>query len=127
MSVEAAWVIALGAVAGATTRWALLELMDPGSGWPWATFGANLLGCLVLGVLVGRFGTLADSGVLVGATAGFCGALTTFSGFAVEVATFARADRWELLVAYLVLSVTGGLLAFAAGQTAARRTGPLLP
>ncbi|MFV2038865.1 MAG: CrcB family protein [Acidimicrobiales bacterium] len=122
MDSRTAAAVALGGVAGAGLRWGLLEAIDTGAGWPWATFLANILGSVALGLLVGRFRSLLHTGVLVGATTGFCGALTTFSAFAVELAAFMRSDRWTLLIAYLVLSVLAGGLSFLFGRGVGQRT-----
>lgn len=108
--------IAVGGALGAALRWALGEAVDPGGGWPWATFVANLVGCALLGAVTalrprtdaGRLGLQGFVGV------GFCGGLTTFSTFAVEVAELARDHRLELAGGYLLASLALGVVAAAA-------------
>lgn len=80
--------VALGGAAGAVMRylvdrWAVARL---GSGWPWGTLIVNVAGSLILGLLLG---TVLASGLsdwwLKAMATGFCGALTTFSGFALQI------------------------------------------
>ena len=113
--------VAAGGIAGATARWALIEIFEPGDGWPTAAFTANLVGCLLLGLLMGRFRPILNTHLLLGATSGFCGALTTFSGFALDIGIFIHDGRLGFAVSYLVASVTLGLAAFVAGAAAGRR------
>lgn len=108
--------VALGGVAGATARWGLVELAGDPSGWPWAVFVANLVGCAVMGLLVGGCRPALHTVPLVGLTAGFCGALTTFAAFAVDLAMFLRDDRIPLFVGYLSASLVAGVAAFLLGQ-----------
>lgn len=68
--------VALGGAAGATARWAVAQLL-PGRR---ATLLVNLAGSLLLGLLLPAGPTAA---ALLGV--GFCGALTTYSTYAVEV------------------------------------------
>ena len=86
---------------------------------------ANLVGCGLLGLLVGAARTRGvgrTTRLLVGA--GFCGGLTTFSTFAVEVAAALRDGDPSGAVGYTVLSVAGGLAAFLLGRSIGRRSGP---
>lgn len=112
--------VAVGGVAGAALRWVMLESFDTSSTWPWAVFVANIAGCLLLGFLVGGFRSLLHTDSLIGISVGFCGALTTFSGFAVDLALFLRDDRLGLFLAYAVASVVMGLTAFVGGRVAGR-------
>lgn len=56
------------------------------SAFPYGTFAANIIGCLILGVIYGlsdRFDWLTPQWRFFLAT-GFCGGYTTFSSFACE-------------------------------------------
>ena len=121
MNPTSALTVAVGGVAGATARWALIETFDPGDSWPTAAFIANLVGCLLLGLLMGRFRPVLHTHLLLGATTGFCGALTTFSGFALDIGIFIHDGRVGFAVSYLVASVALGLAAFVAGAAGGRR------
>jgi fluoride exporter len=109
---------ALGGALGALARWAVgLALPSSTGSWPWATLTVNLLGCLLIGVLLAvldarrpdddRLRTFLGAGVL--------GGFTTFSAFAVEVAGLLRVGSPTMAVAYVAVSVLGGLVAVAAG------------
>jgi CrcB protein len=78
--VVTALLVALGGALGAATRYALAQRWD--SLHPWGTYAANSAGCLALGALSGA-GLNGHPAALLGV--GFCGALTTFSSFAVQV------------------------------------------
>ncbi len=106
--------VAVGGAAGAVARWTLLTLVTPPQ-FPWPTLLVNLVGCGLLGILMGRR-TRPSTLLLVGT--GLCGGLTTFSTFAVEVADLVRHDDGALGLAYLVASVVGGLAAFRGGRSA---------
>ena len=106
--------VAVGGAAGAVVRWALLAAATPPQ-FPWPTLLINLVGCGLLGILMGRR-TRPSTLLLVGT--GLCGGLTTFSTFAVEVADLLRHDDGALGLAYLAASVVGGLAVFRGGRSA---------
>ena len=121
---DSALAVAFGGTAGAGARWAIVELLDgavedPGA-WPWGVFVANVIGCLLLGAAVTGLRRRPPS-VVLGATVGFCGALTTFSAFAMDAALFLRADEHTRLVAYIVVSFAVGAVAYLAGSGLGRR------
>ena len=111
--------IAIGAGLGACCRFLLAEWFtgrSPGN-LPVATFVVNVVGALLLGLVVGiaqGSGAMAAPMLALAGT-GFCGALTTFSTFSVEIVALARDGRWLAAVGYPVLSVAVALGAAAAG------------
>ena len=98
--------VALGAAVGAPLRFLTAHHLD--GRLPWGTMLVNVVGSFVLG---------AVSGLAVGSEAtalfgtGFCGALTTYSAFAVQA--HERGLRGGVLV--VVLTVPAALAACAAG------------
>jgi CrcB protein len=113
---EAAAVIAGGAI-GTLARAGLAEAMPvhPGA-WPWATFLANVAGSLILGWIViarQRWRPLVGTG--------FCGALTTFSTFQVQLVVLGDEGHVPLAALYLAVSVLAGLAAAHAGARLAKR------
>ncbi len=114
--------VALGAVVGATLRWAVFTSVDSGR-FPWPVLAVNVAGSLILGVLAAEEWThprarllLHDAGGI-----GFCGSLTTFSTFSVEVVRLARDGDVPTAVAYTVVSVVTTLGAILLGAAARQR------
>lgn len=118
--------VALGAVAGALVRAACEFLIpfQPGSdAWPWATFTVNLVGCLIMGLFLGRVKVLER--VPPYATpflaTGFLGGLTTFSTFASQAVLMTEAGDVVGAIAYVLASVLLGIGAVRAGWALAVR------
>lgn len=119
--------VALGGIAGATCRWGLAT-MATGSleapRWPWPTFAANAVGCLLLGAIAARLPFLSRRAVVVwreGLATGFCGGLTTFSTFSVEVAAMLREHRPGLAAGYVAASLLSGYVLYELGRRAVHR------
>ena len=110
--------IAIGAAGGALLRWqlgerlnALFPTVPPG------TLTANLVGAYVVGVCVAFFAqwpALSPEWRLLLIT-GFCGGLTTFSTFSVEVVTMLQQGRFAWAAGAIAVHVTGSLLLTLAG------------
>lgn len=104
--------VALGGAVGASVRYLAGHLGDERDRVPWGTVAANLTGALVLGVL--------DGLTLTGSTAallglGVCGALTTYSSFAVQAHD--RGLRLGLLT--VLVTAPPALLLYAVGLSLA--------
>ena len=116
--------ILTGGAAGALVRTALAAAWptSPGS-WPWATFVANLAGALLLAWLSTRLAeTVAPTRhwrPLLGT--GFCGSLTTFSTFQIEVIHLVTDGHVGIAVAYLGASLALGMACAVGGTVRARR------
>tara|TARA_B100000902_G_scaffold387042_1_gene430537 strand:+ start:798 stop:1172 length:375 start_codon:yes stop_codon:yes gene_type:complete len=100
----------IGGMLGACARWGLIELLPTAGIWPWQIFLINVVGCGLLGVLIG--GSHLKGQWFAGATTGFCGAFTTFSAFSVDLAEFIRGERFLISASYLFASISAGLLAY---------------
>lgn len=114
--------IAVGGAAGAGLRWALVTSVEVGR-FPWPVFALNVAGSVLLGVLLAEEWShprarlvLHDVGGI-----GFCGGLTTFSTFSLEVVNLARDGDTRLAVIYAVASVAAAIAGVTAGAGALRR------
>ena len=104
----------IGGVVGALARAWVTEALahDPGR-WPWATLVVNVAGAFVLGAVAARGFRRA----LIGQ--GFCGALTTFSTFQLELLQMLDRGRTGLALAYAAASLALGLAAAELGRRTA--------
>ncbi|MBW0115207.1 fluoride efflux transporter CrcB [Pseudonocardia abyssalis] len=106
--------VVLGAAVGAPLRHATDRIVQArhSTGLPWGTFAVNVAGSFVLGLVVGA-GASPEVTALVGT--GFCGALTTYSTFALETVTLGERRRRGAAVANAAGSVVLGLAAAGTG------------
>jgi CrcB protein len=115
--------IALGGVAGAAVRWAVLTSTNAGA-FPWPVLAVNVAGSLLLGAFLAeselrpvRHRWFHDLGGI-----GFCGGLTTFSTFTVESAALVRDGEPVTAAVYVVLSVALAVAGVVGGAAMLRRT-----
>jgi CrcB protein len=119
--------IGSGGALGAVARYeiTLAAPVSPAA-FPWTTWGINLTGSLVLGVIatlvLERWPPTRYVRPFVGI--GICGGYTTWSTFMTETALLTRDHRPGLAAVYVAASVSGGLAATYAGMWAARRPTP---
>lgn len=120
----------VGGALGTALRAGLENAFAPPTGWPWATFGINLVGSFVLGLLLERLVRGGpDEGrrraVRLGCGTGILGGFTTYSTFVLEVERLATDGESAVAVAYPLVSVVLGLALAVAGMAlAGRRPGP---
>ena len=104
-----ALLVFLGAAVGAPLRYLTDRVVQTrhDTTFPWGTLAVNIVGCLVLGGLVGAGSALPGSVyALVGI--GFCGGLTTYSTFSYEtVRLVEQGARFYALLNVLVSLVAG--------------------
>jgi CrcB protein len=108
----------LGGGIGSMCRFGLGHLLAPyRPQLPWATFLANVLACLVLGILVGLNlrGRLGSPWAVL-LMAGFCGGFSTFSTFGNETLHLLLDGQWPRAVGYVVGSLLGCILMVYAGM-----------
>lgn len=114
--------VAVGGAAGAILRYVaeLVAIAKWGPEWPYGTFAVNMAGSFILGTITGltMLGDVPHMVTLLVGT-GFCGALTTFSSFALQAVALTRDaadDRARVglvslhSLSYVCLSLGGGLL-----------------
>lgn len=111
-------VIALFAFIGGTARYWLGVWIPAVNGFPLGTLLVNLLGCFIFSWIVKHI--LSDIDVsarlVLGIGVGFCGALTTFSSFALDTMKLVQSGQIGLAFLYLVLSFVGGLAVTVLGE-----------
>ncbi|MGM0302773.1 protein CrcB [Enterococcus sp. AZ048] len=111
-------VIALFAFAGGTARYWLGVWIPSVGGFPLGTLVINLIGCFIFSWVVKHI--LSDIDVsarlVLGVGVGFCGALTTFSSFALDTMKLVQAGEIGLALLYLLLSFIGGLAMTVLGE-----------
>jgi CrcB protein len=121
-------VISLGGIAGALARYGIGRAFPAApSGFPWATFGINVAGCLLIGVLMVFVSERWSARPLIRPFlgVGVLGGFTTFSTYTVDIVRLTDANATGTAVAYLVgtfvAAVVAVYLAGAATRWALRR------
>jgi CrcB protein len=112
--------VGLGAVPGALLRWQSGVQLGPHlGGSAGSDLLVNLLGSFILGFLAGPIPRRTSFVLLLGI--GFCGCLTTFSSWMLDVAKLIQAGRpvWGLLL--IAVSLALGLLCALVGLSLSRR------
>lgn len=104
--------IALGSVLGAWLRWGIgLKFNQVFENIPFGTVLVNLTGAFIIGFAVAFFSnsSLSPNYKLFVVT-GFCGALTTFSTFSLEVVELLQNGKIDYAIFTIVIHVVGSLI-----------------
>lgn len=127
--------VAIAGIVGATVRWGVAALLDEN----WALLIVNVLGCGLVGWAnarhersrLGRHAAMGpspasgrDTGPSPWLTAGFCGALTSMSALALQLARHLDDGQLATAAAWLALTIVACTTAFAGCRlavTAVRR------
>jgi fluoride exporter len=113
-----------GGVLGALARGGLENALAPSPGaWPWPTFAVNLAAAALLGYAVAWLGEHHPSTMYVRAfvATGVCGALSTFSAFALELIHLYEHNGLGLASGYAAASIAGATAALLIGMAVAPR------
>src|SRR5690554_173361 len=113
-------IVGLGGGIGSIFRYltSVLTQKHVQSLFPWATFLVNVIGCLIIGILVGLFAKqqIENTDLKLLFITGFCGGFTTFSAFALENIKLFQSGNTLLALLYIALSVILGVLAVWTGM-----------
>lgn len=115
--------VAIGGAIGAMARFGLNVLLQRDVEFPWGTLTANLVGCLVMGIiaqLVSGTAWINDAGFLPDQyrllfAVGFCGSFTTLSSMVLELNTMLQKNEIFYSFSYLVGTLIGGFACFYIG------------
>lgn len=112
--------VALGGAIGSALRYltALLLARHYTGSIPLATLVVNLVGCFLIGLLIGLCSDTSHLRLLF--ITGFCGGFTTFSTFTAESYSMFREGSYGLALLYIAGSVLIGLLALWLGLSLSR-------
>ena len=114
----------LGGGLGSCSRYLISKFLNEqiNSLFPWGTLTVNLMGCLIIGIVIGlieRFTIHPYWGILI--VTGFCGGFTTFSSFSLENNLLLRNQEYFLLLLYTFISLFWGFAATLLGIVVVKR------
>jgi CrcB protein len=115
--------ISAGGAVGSLARYGLGLAFPPGrTGFPWATFGINVVGSLLIGVLMVLVVEIWDAHPLIRPFlgVGILGGFTTFSTYVVDVQRLVDARAAGTALAYLAGTLVAALAAVYVGLTVTR-------
>ena len=101
------FIISIGAIPGAILRWQIDQV-----------FIVNIIGCFILG-FINSLNISRRYKLIFGF--GFCGSLTTFSGWSVQLFNLINQGSYKLFFLNSILMVMLGLLAISLGNLFAKK------
>ncbi len=109
----------IGGGTGSVARYLISKYLNSSSAAiPYGTFTANILGCLIIGIILGlalKNSVMSQNTVTFLAT-GFCGGFTTFSTFAYENQTLLKSGDYVSFLVYAIGSFAIGIILIFIGM-----------
>jgi fluoride exporter len=111
--------VSLGGFLGSAGRYLVSSYFSRlfSAAFPIGTFAVNVLGCLIIGLVIGlsqkHRAFTPELGIFL--TTGFCGGFTTFSAFSVESLGLIQSGDYLNLALYTCASISLGILAVFCG------------
>lgn len=106
--------VAIGGAAGSVLRYLNTLAINKfiSHTYPFATFSINLLGCFIIGVLMGMIETkfIVNPNIKLLLVTGFCGGYTTFSTFSLENVLLLQGNHPFLALSYILGSLILGII-----------------
>lgn len=115
--------VGVGGAVGSIMRYLVsLAVKYSDTGFPWATFAVNIVGCLAIGLLFGYTSRNPSfsSNINLLLAVGVCGGFTTFATFSKECLQMLQAGNHWMCAIYIVGSVVLGVAAAAIGYFATK-------
>lgn len=113
------FLVLLGGGIGSVARYLLSYLLTKNNTtqFPWATFIANGIGCLFIGLFFGYIqkNNLQNETLKLLLITGFCGGFTTFSTFSLENIQFIQNQNYNFALLYTISSIFIGFLGVLIG------------
>lgn len=110
----------IGGGLGSLCRYGLGNVLNVDS-FPYGTLAANIISCLILGILIGLNinGLMKSEGRLLLMT-GFCGGFSTFSTFSGEIIQLYQDGTQSTAFFYILFSLISGICSILIGLWLAR-------
>lgn len=116
-------VISLGGACGALFRHFITSsatILFKGN-FPWGILLTNIIGCLLIGLIIGGEHDQKSEAIRLGFGIGFLGSLTTFSTFSADTVKHALDGNWVIAGSNVAANLIICLLAVAVGIAISRR------